>query len=262
MKFKTPDSNVEWTAWGQKDPLYAVATCPGRERNGVAPWSDEPFYALGQSDWQDFRKRWERYALDHGSCVEIGCGAGRMTRHMAQDFGVLHALDVSEDMLEYARKNAAARNVTFHRTRGTELPVYDCTIGSVFSCHVFQHFDSLEIARQYFLESYRVLIDGGSLMIHFPIYRWPTSLRAYPLLHKWQTRMSDWKAAFNRRLIQQGVFRPLMRVLAFPVDWAFQELPKMGFTQVEIVIIPLTRNGDPHAFVLARKATRMNGNAN
>ena len=253
MKVKPPASNVEWTAWAQKDPLYAVATCPERNKDGMAPWSDDAFYALGKSDWEDFRARWEQYGLDRDSCVEIGCGAGRMTRQMVEHFGVVHAFDISEAMLEYARRNVSAKNVEFRRTSGADLPVFDCTIASVFSCHVFQHFDSLEVARYYFLESYRVLCEGGTLMVHVPIYRWPNNSRALRWLHDWQTRVSDCKAMVSRQLIRAGIFRPLMRVLAYPIDWIFQELPKMGFERVEVAIIPLTRNGDPHAFVLARK---------
>ncbi len=253
MKVKPPASNVEWTAWAQRDPLYAVATCPETNRDGATPWSDEAFYGLGKSDWEDFRGRWDKYGLDRDSCVEIGCGAGRMTRHMAECFGVVHAFDISEDMLEYGRRQVRAQNVDFRRTSGADLPVFDCSISAVFSCHVFQHFDSLEVARQYFLETYRVLCDGGTFMIHVPIYRWPTQSRAFAWFHRCQTQVDDWKAMFNRRLIRAGMFRPLMRVLAYPVDWIFQELPRLGFEQLEIVVIPLTRNGDPHPFVLARK---------
>jgi SAM-dependent methyltransferase len=253
MKVKPPESNVEWAAWAQKDPLYAVATAPERHKEGAAPWSDEEFYALGKADWQDFRARWEQYGLDRDSCVEIGCGAGRMTRQIASHFGIVHALDISEEMLDYARRNVKAGNVQFRRNSGADLPAFDCTISAVFSCHVFQHFDSLEVARHYFLETHRVLSEGGTLMIHLPIYRWPYDSAAFDWLHRWQTRIDDWKAMLNRRLIRAGIFRPLMCVLAYPIDWIFQELPRMGFEQVEIDIIPLTRNGDPHAFVLARK---------
>ena len=253
MKVKPPASNVEWTAWARKDPLYAVATTPGRDRAGGTPWSDEEFYALGKADWEDFRSRWTQYGLDRDSSVEIGCGAGRMTRHIAEHFSVVHAFDISEDMLEYARKNVTAANVEFRRTSGADLPVFDCSVSAVFSCHVFQHFDSLEVARHYFLEIHRVLCEGGTFMIHVPIYRFPNNSDAYPRFLRWQTRIDDWKSAINRRLIEMGVFRPLMRVLPYSIDWVFEELPKIGFEDVEIRVIPLSRNGDPHAFILARK---------
>lgn len=242
-------------AWGETDPLYAVATCPERNKDGASPWSNDDFYALGKSDWEDFRARWAQYGMGLDSCVEIGCGAGRITHHMAQDFGVVHAFDVSEHMLEYAREHVRGRNVEFQRTKGASLPVFDCSVESVFSCHVFQHFDSLEVARQYFLESFRILCEGGTIMIHVPLCQWPNGWRVYPWLHLVQTRLADWKADFNRQLIQAGIFRPLMRVLAYPIEWVFEELPNMGFEQVEISIVPLKRNGDPHALVLGRKGT-------
>lgn len=253
MKVQPPASNIEWIAWSRKDPLYAVATCPERNKEGAAPWSDEEFYALGKSDWQDFRARWELYGVERYSCVEIGCGAGRITRQMADYFGTVHAFDISEDMLEYARRNVSAPNVEFRRSSGADLPIWDCTVSSVFSCHVFQHFDSLEVARQYFLEIYRVLSDGGTFMIHIPIYRWPSDSPVYGWWHRCHTWIEDLKARINRQLIRAGIFRPVMRGLAYPIDWVFQELPKIGFEKVEISIIPLTSNGDPHVFVLGRK---------
>ena len=29
---RTPDSNQEWQAWGERDPLFGVIPQPGRER--------------------------------------------------------------------------------------------------------------------------------------------------------------------------------------------------------------------------------------
>jgi ubiquinone/menaquinone biosynthesis C-methylase UbiE len=253
MKVRPPDSNVEWKAWAQKDPLYAVATCPDKDRDGARPWTDDEFYALGLSDWQDFHSRWNQYGIDHISCVEIGCGAGRLTKHMARDFGTVYAMDISPDMLDYARKHVVSKNVEFHLTTGADLPVFDATISAVFSCHVFQHFDSLDVARMYFLEAYRVLAPTGSLMIHVPLYCWPSESWTYSALHAAQTRIADTKAALNRRLINAGFFRPLMRRLAYPLEWLFSELHAIGFENVELATIALKSTGDPHTLVLARK---------
>ena len=69
---------------GNAIPLFAVATWPGKERGGAAAWTDEEFYELGRSDWADFLKQWSHYGLNAGSCVEIGCGAGRITNQLGQ----------------------------------------------------------------------------------------------------------------------------------------------------------------------------------
>ena len=254
MKVKPPASNIEWRAWAKKDPLFAVATCPETERDGENPWTDEAFYALGCSDWEDFHSAWRHYGMEHDSCVEIGCGAGRITRQLARHFGVVHAVDVSEDMLAYARDRVKGDNVRFHLCTGADLPVDDATVTSAFSCHVFQHFDDLAVARNYFLEIQRVLTDGGTLMVHVPIFCWPMSFARCERMRRAHKRWVDWKATVNRRLINGGIFRPLMRRLEYPVDWFFTELPRVGFADVALHVVAARSSGDPHAFVLARKA--------
>src|SRR5258708_39583427 len=79
-------SNVEWQAWGEKDPLFGVIPLTGRERDGAKPWTDADFYETGRADWEEFRARGEHYGLAKEACVEIGRGAGRMKRHLVRDF--------------------------------------------------------------------------------------------------------------------------------------------------------------------------------
>src|SRR5579863_2106687 len=119
-KLRTPASNQEWDAWGKLDPLFGVATIGGHAKTGAQPWTDDSFYELGAADWTIFRSKWEQYGLIPGTCVEIGCGAGRMTVHLARYFDLLHGVDISSGMIEYARLRAPA-NVTFHLTGGTEI---------------------------------------------------------------------------------------------------------------------------------------------
>jgi 2-polyprenyl-3-methyl-5-hydroxy-6-metoxy-1,4-benzoquinol methylase len=71
---------------------------PGKteERVVLTPWTDKDFYQLGESDWKDFSRHWEMYGLSRESCLEIGCGAGRITMQLASYFKSVHAIDVSE----------------------------------------------------------------------------------------------------------------------------------------------------------------------
>jgi SAM-dependent methyltransferase len=110
---KSLASNEEWRAWGKLDPLYGVATIPGHAKNAANPWTDESFYEIGAIDWNLFRCKWEHYGVSPGTCVEIGCGAGRLTAHLARYFRYVHGLDVSVGMIEYARPRMPA-NVSLH----------------------------------------------------------------------------------------------------------------------------------------------------
>src|SRR5437016_9489206 len=253
MKKASLSSNVEWKAWGERDPLYAVASCPHKNKEGSAPWSDREFYALGKSDWDDFHAKWQIYGMGGESCVEIGCGAGRITKQLAKCFQVVHALDVSPHMLEYARKHVPDPNVNFFLTPGARIPLSDDSVSAAFSCHVFQHFNSLEVARSYFAEIYRVGSPGGSLMIHLPIYCWPTEALSFKVLHEVQSAVDDFKAELNRWMIGMGIFRPVMRRLVYPLDWLYTELGKLGFVGIELLMVSPRSSNDPHAFVLARK---------
>jgi len=253
MQAVEPKSNIEWRAWGREDPLFGVATCPGKNRNGPAPWTDDGFYRLGESDWKDFYLRWQRYGLETDSCVEIGCGAGRITRQLAKVFGKVHALDVSADMLAYARHNVPAGNVRFYPTSGADIPLPDGTVSAVFSCHVFQHFDSLELARHYFAEITRVLRVSGTAMIHHPVYDWPALPGFFGAVYQCRRRIEDLKTALNRRLINRGVFRPVMRQLTYPISWFYSELPGLGFRDIELCVFQVASSKDPHPCLLARK---------
>ncbi|HWF66721.1 MAG TPA: class I SAM-dependent methyltransferase [Acidobacteriaceae bacterium] len=169
---RTPESNKEWIAWGERDPPWGVASAPGKERGNSAPWTDAEFYALGAQDFADYRAFWNSYGLTTDSCVEIGCGAGRMTKQLAQLFGFVHAIDISPAMLDYAKEHVPDKNITWHAGSGTQLPIPDQSVTAAFSCHVFQHFSAESVAYAYFKEIGRVLKPGGTLLIHLPLIRY------------------------------------------------------------------------------------------
>src|ERR671936_274610 len=56
-----------------------------------------------------------------GTCLEIGCGPGRMTRHLAERFDRTVAVDVSPQMLAAARVAVTAANVEFRLVSGSAL---------------------------------------------------------------------------------------------------------------------------------------------
>ena len=247
-------SNVEWRRWGEIDPLFGVAAAKGRERGGASPWTDDEFYELGTRHWEAFHPAWRRYGLDYAACLEIGCRAGRMTAQLAREFGIVHAADVSQGMIDYATARVTAPHVRFHLTDGAVLPLESASVTAVFSTHVFQHFDSLAQATASFREVARVLAPNGTMMIHLPIYRWPMRSRAFEYVYQLRKTVGDIRARVLRPLIARGLARPLMRYLGYPAQYIFGALPALGLVDTEIVILPAEGNTDLHPFVLARRA--------
>ena len=242
-------SNIEWRRWGADDPFYGVATWKGRQRGGTNPWTAEDFYALGQSDWADFCRRWVNYGVEFGRVVDIGCGAGRLTKYMATDFASVIGVDISDDMLEVARTYIPEPNVDLRLGDGVTLPVETSTVDGAFSAHVFQHFDSFAMARANFSEVARILKPGGTMMVHLPVVMPPAGLPGILLALAAKRKLGDVRAVLKRR---RGV--PFMRGLQFPLQWLVRELPNVGLVDVEIVVFATKSNGGTHPCVLARRA--------
>jgi SAM-dependent methyltransferase len=247
-------SNLEWEKWGQHDPLWAVAAWRGRRRDGVNPWTDSAFYALGALDWDDFRSHWVKYGVPRGSAVEIGCGAGRLTGHMATFFDHVQGLDVSAGMLDYAKHRINHPNVTFTLVDGASIPRPDDTVDAVFSTHVFQHLDSTVDVERYLREIARVLKPGGSMMIHLPLFAWPKGAgRWIQRLYRIRRRIEDFRASRERRKLAAGAPVRFMRMNSYPISYFYSLLPRLGMSDIEVSIFVTTSNNDPHPFVLARK---------
>src|SRR5437588_269834 len=122
-------SDREWRQWGRRDPLWAVLTTPGRHAAGERPWTEEEVMAQGRAAFPAYLDQWRRYGLSTDSCLEIGCGVGRMTAQLLDVFDEVHAVDVSEEMLSKAR--VLVPGATYHLVHGSELPEVRTT--AVFS---------------------------------------------------------------------------------------------------------------------------------
>ena len=260
VESRIPESNQEWQAWGEKDPLFGVIPQPGKERDGPTPWTDADFYQTGRSDWEEFMRRWQRYGVERESCVEIGCGAGRLTRHIAKDFTEVHALDVAKGMINYARQHVGS-NVHLHVTDGISIPVLEGSVTAVFSVIVFLHFDHIDNAAAYFREMARVLKPGGTIMIQMPMHQWPANLKPVVLgwfagAHNAYMALRRIKGWYHRFRLARHQWSPFMQSITYDAAWVHGTLSSLGFRDIEMCSFQLGRGGVVYSHVFARKASQ------
>src|SRR5262249_50024542 len=95
--------------------------------------------------------------------LEIGCGPGRLMRPMSWNFGEVHGVDVSDEMIQLAsEKLKNVPNAFPKATTGTDLSGYaDESFDFVYSYAVFQHIPSPEVVFAYLKETRRVLKPDG-----------------------------------------------------------------------------------------------------
>jgi SAM-dependent methyltransferase len=107
-----------------------------------------------------------------GTCVEVGCGPGRMTAALAERFDQVLAVDVSPAMLDRARRNVAAPNIDFLLVSGERLDGLDQGIADALICYlVLQHLPAREVIEAYLREFARVLAPGGEAYVQIPVLR-------------------------------------------------------------------------------------------
>jgi SAM-dependent methyltransferase len=248
--------DLEWKVWGKTDPLYGVASWPGRERGGQNPWTDEEFYALGE-DWHDFDALWRRtVGYEAGTVLEIGSGAGRITRMLSTAFERVIATDVSADVLEYARTRMPAKNISWQVSDGDRLPSTDGSVDAVFSCHVFQHFPSNLHQLRTFNEMHRILRSGGTFFVHMSIHVFPQVNGPFSRLARLEygafLRLLSLRAALRRLLMRIGG-KPYMHGVSYEVQPLLDDLRKLGFTDVSISAITVRTGPGIHCCVSGRK---------
>jgi ubiquinone/menaquinone biosynthesis C-methylase UbiE len=95
--------------------------------------------------------------------LEIGCGAGRVTRALARFFGEVHAVDVSGEMVRLAKLALQDHpNASVYQNNGKDLTVVpEIPFDFAFSSIVFQHIPSREIIENYVREVHRLLRPGA-----------------------------------------------------------------------------------------------------
>lgn len=245
-------SNTEWKKWGKDDPMWGVSSWANKQKDGAFPWTEEEFYALGKSDWEDFLGHWRQYGVSKQNCLEIGCGAGRLTKQLAVFFDRVYAVDVSEDMINRAQETVKSGNVEFSIIDGLHLPQDDDSVKAIFSAHVLQHLDSDEIGFSYFQEFFRVLDVGGTVMVHLPLYQFPYDSSKFGALMR--SQYAVFRAIVNiRAAAKRRMGMKIMRGTPYPINSLNRYLSNLGFKNIEFRIFPLKSNGDPHPFVFATK---------
>jgi ubiquinone/menaquinone biosynthesis C-methylase UbiE len=105
-----------------------------------------------------------------GTCVEVGCGPGRMTGALAERFDRVVAVDVSPAMVERARARVTAANVEFRVVGGDRLDgVADASADAVVCYLVLQHVPGRGVMAAYLREFARVLARDGEAYVQLPV---------------------------------------------------------------------------------------------
>ena len=164
----------QWHHLGDTEPHWSVLTSQSYLQNNIQD-SARAFYASGVSELAVFDATLARVGLagrHFATCVELGCGVGRVTAALAQRCDQVWGVDISASHLQLAAAHMAEQglvNVHLHQAMGVDgvapVPSFDL----LYSRIVLQHNPPPVMHRMLSLLLQR-LTPGGVAYFQVPTY--------------------------------------------------------------------------------------------
>jgi SAM-dependent methyltransferase len=245
----------DWNARARKDAFHYIASWR-------KDWDVSEFLKSGEEDYEQlvapvFGRL--NFSPKGKTMLELGCGAGRMTRSFADHFGHVLAFDISAEMLDRARSTFHNNgNIMWIQANGVDLAgAASESVDFVFSYLVLQHLPEEYLACNYIREMFRVLKQDGVCLFQFNGMMRPTM---------------NWKGRFAWGILDglwtvrlHGFSRSLARVIGFDSEMVGKNWHGIVLTTRRVeetvansggVIIEIQGVDTPMAWCCAKKLSR------
>jgi SAM-dependent methyltransferase len=157
-----------WERWGQIDPLYAISTAPQYRGN---QWDEQDFFRTGRESINQLcaELRTSAPGLRWHRALDFGCGVGRLTLALAEQFDHATGVDIAPAMLSRARSYAeGSTKVSFVLNTTADLAQFATgSFDLVLSDITLLHIEPTQ-SKAYIAEFVRVCRPGGVIRFHLP----------------------------------------------------------------------------------------------
>lgn len=165
-----------WERLGKIHPYWSVLASEQFRSSRISTVTRDEFYQSGWDNVSTFFKTLERNGIDSTSlktCLEYGCGIGRVTYWLAKRFEQVIGYDISRSHLQMAKQyldEKGVQNVSLqHISSPQEIGNFP-KVDVVYSVIVLQH-NPPPLIRVIIRELIRALNSGGIAYFQVPTYR-------------------------------------------------------------------------------------------
>jgi SAM-dependent methyltransferase len=154
----------DWEELAEVDLYWSILSDPEKRSGG---WVLDEFFSSGEKEIEAVLARGGELGapVAHRRALDFGCGAGRLTRALARRFDEAFGIDISQRMVDEARRiNADVPNCTFTVNDRSDLRLFETgEFDLVYTSIVLQHLPQRDLVLAYVDELARVTAPGGLL---------------------------------------------------------------------------------------------------
>jgi SAM-dependent methyltransferase len=156
-----------WEFMGQHRPYHSVLTVPTFLPEAFKG-NEGAFWASGYSDAQVLERMLARHGVQSTknlTCIDFGCGVGRVTGPLAERFAAVHGYDISAPHLEIARRRTS--KAEFHLARSLPMAL---VLADVFYSRIVLQHNPPPIIALLIKSALECLKPGGLAVFQVPTY--------------------------------------------------------------------------------------------
>jgi SAM-dependent methyltransferase len=224
----------DWEELAEVDPFWAILSDPNRQ---FGRWDLECFFDSGRLEVDELMALAEAYGLPESRrrALDFGCGSGRTTRPLAGIFSEVVGVDISERMVDQARRvNADMPNCAFLLNTAEDLRLFeDDHFDLVYSSIVLQHLPKRSLILTYIAEFVRTLSEGGLLAFQLASF--------VPIKHRLQPRRRIYRALRTLHVSPNILYETLrlqpIRMSFVPIKEVLSKLETVGALTLDVVTV-------------------------
>lgn len=159
---------LHWNDLAVIDPMWAICSDPDRQ-HGL--WDQGEFFRTGRLEIRNLMAKIETAGIRIAKkdALDFGCGIGRLTQALANEFDHVVGIDIAHNMLTQAKElNQAGTKVDYRANPGDDLSQFDdASFDFICSNQVLQHMPA-DLMVGYLRDFPRVLRPSGVLAFQVP----------------------------------------------------------------------------------------------
>ena len=166
--------NAEWSKLGEEEAFWSVVTYEQFKKANLNDSVISEFYETGESNIKYIESTLRRLNIQmqfkSATCLELGCGTGRVTCSLAKVFNKVIGVDISAGNLRMAKKYASRENIEYRLIKTITDYAKIEKVDFIFTTIVLQH--NMPPIIEYLLEvMMQSLKCGGVFMFQVPTYK-------------------------------------------------------------------------------------------